>query len=238
MQEPGFVQTFVRGAEWAATGQVSNASQPKPKKRLLVVTGGHAYEPSFYTLFDGFEWNHVAGVDQAFRKDVRENYDAVLLYNMEQAISDRSRRNLQDFVESGKGVVILHHAIADFGDWPWWFREVAGGKYLLKPEGATPGSTYRHDVEFVVKPAGKHPILAGIPEFHIRDEAYKGKWISPKVNVLLKVDHPDADAPVAWVSPYPKARVAAIILGHDHFAYVHPTFRRLVVNAVNWAASN
>ena len=236
MREPGFVRTFVRGTEWAATGQASDPPSPKARKRLLVVTGGHPYETSFYTLFDGYEWNHVSGVDAAFRKDVRADYDAVLFYNLEQKLSDGSRVNLRDFVESGKGVVVLHHAIADFGDWPWWYRDVVGGKYFLKQEGSTPGSTYKHDVDFVVRVAGKHPILAGIPEFHIRDEGYKGNWVSAEVNVLLKVESPDADAPVAWVSPYPKARVAAIILGHDHWAHEHPTFRQLVSNAVAWAA--
>ena len=238
MREPGFVRTFVRGAEWAATGQAADPPPPAPRKRLLVVTGGHEYEPSFYKLFDAFEWTHVTGIDAAFRKDARENYDAALLYNMEQKISDTSRRNLQDFIESGRGVVILHHAIADFGDWPWWYREVAGGKYLLKPEGGAPGSTYKHDVDLLVKPVSKHPILAGIPEFRIRDEGYKGKWTSPAVNVLLQTASPDADPPLAWVSPYPKARVAVILLGHDHYAHEHPAFRQLVDNAVNWVAAS
>ena len=236
MREPGFVDTFVRGTEWAATGTANERPKPAARTRLLVVTGGHAYETSFYSLFDGFDWSHVEGVDQAFRKDVRDQYDAVLFYNLEQTLPDASRRNLRDFVEGGKGVVALHHAIANFNGWPWWYRDVVGGKYFLKPESSTPASTYKHDQDFVVRVAAKHPILAGISEFHAQEEAYKGLWISPEVKVLLTVDHPAADPPVAWVSPYAKSRVAVILLGHDHAEHEHPTFRQLVGNAVRWAA--
>lgn len=236
MREPGFVRTFVRGAQWAATGQVNEPVRQPPKPRLLVVTGGHSYDTSFYTLFGCCEWTHAVTLDAAFRKDVRDGFDALLLYNMEQKISDGARSNLRAFVESGKGVVVLHHAVANFNAWEWWYRDVMGGKYRLKPEGAAPGSTYKHDIDLVVKPAAKHPMLAGVSEFLIRDEGYKGMWISPEVNVLLTVEHPDADRPVAWVSPYKSGRVAVILLGHDHHSHVHPAFRRLVRNAVMWSA--
>ena len=73
------------------------------------MTGGHTYDTTFYTLFDypDLTWDHATSNRAAFRKDVRENYDAVLLYNMEQKISDASRGNLQAFIESGRGVVVL-----------------------------------------------------------------------------------------------------------------------------------
>lgn len=236
MREPGFVQTFLRGAEWAAIGQVNEAVKRPPRRRLLVVTGGHTYDTSLYAVFEDFHWTHAITFEQAFRKDVREEFDAVLLYNLEQKISGEALANLRAFVESGKGVVVLHHAIANFNDREWWHREVVGGKYRLKPEGGAAASTYKHDIKLVVKPAGKHPILAGVSEFYIQDEGYKGMWVSPEVNVLLTTDHPDADRPLAWVSPYPKTRVATILLGHDRFAHEHPMFRLLVKNAVEWSA--
>jgi len=113
---------------------------------------------------------------------------------------------------------------------------VIGGKYLLKPEGDRPASTYKHDVEMFVKPVAQHPIVAGLGPIHIRDEAYKGKWISPKVQVLLTTDHPDDDGPIAWISPYQKSRVVYIELGHDHWSHQHPAFRTLVKQAILWAA--
>jgi hypothetical protein len=244
MQESGFKNTFVRGVEWAATGKVTLppavASQPATEAplRLLVVTGGHDYSTSFYTLFQGvedFQWQHAATNHEAFRADIRKDYDVLVLYDMSREISEAERKNLVDFLESGKGVVVLHHAIADYPSWDWWSREVVGGKYLEKPEGDRPASTYLHDQELFVEPAANHPILSGVGQMHLWDETYKGMWISPRVTVLLKTDNPTSDGPVAWISPYAKSRVVYIQLGHDQMAHLHPAYQALVRNAIRWA---
>jgi hypothetical protein len=133
-------------------------------------------------------------------------------------------------------MVVLHHAIADYPAWDWWSREVVGGKYLLKAEGGMPASTFLHDQELFVEPVGSHPILSGINRMHLWDETYKGMWISPNVTVLLRTDNRTSDGPVAWVSPYEKSRVVYIQLGHDQLAHQHPTYQKLVHNAILWSA--
>jgi hypothetical protein len=151
IQETGFMSTFARGTEWAATGKVTIGPKqaPKPRIRALVVTGGHACDSTFYTLFEGYPdlaWDHATSNEQAYGKDLRDEYDVLVLYDMHREISETARKNLREFVESNKGVVVLHHALCEYGDWDWWTREVVGGKYRVKPEGPAPGSTYQHDV--------------------------------------------------------------------------------------------
>ena len=237
MRAPGFEQTFVRGAEWAAHGEVAAAEPSKDARpRLLVVTGGHEYETSFYTLFEGARWTHAVSNTAAFQSDIRPLYDVLVLYDLEQDLTEAGRRNLRDFLESGKGIVVLHHAIADYTEWPWWYREVVGGKYLLKPEDGLPASTYKHDQRLVITPALQHPVTAGIGEFQMTDETYKGMWISAEVKVLLRTADATSDGPVAWISPYPNSRVVYLQLGHDHQAHEHPFYRQLVRNAIGWAA--
>ncbi len=244
MKESGFINTFVRGTEWAASGNVTlppdvaTARPAPPPVRTLVVTGGHDYETSFYSLFEGDDditWVHAATNTEAFKSDIRGAYDALVLYDMSANLDEKGRANLRSFVESGKGVVVLHHAIADYQDWPWWYREVVGGRYLLQPADGMPASTYKHDEEIFVTPAMDHPITAGIGPMHLWDETYKGMWISPDVKVLLKSDNPTSDPSVAWISPYTKSRVVYIQLGHDHAAHRHPAYRALVHNAILWA---
>jgi type 1 glutamine amidotransferase len=243
MREPGFTATFVRGAEWAASGRVAlagDAAAPDPPPlRALVVTGGHDYETSFYTLFEGYKdlaWTHAPSNAAAFRSEIRGKYDVLVLYDMSADLEEAGRRNLRDFLESGKAMVVLHHAIANYQDWPWWYKEVVGGKYLLKPEGGLAASTYKHDEDLFVRPVMRHPITSPIGPMHIRDETYKGMWISPDVNVLLRTDNPTSDGPVAWISPYPKSRVVYVELGHDSAAHRHPSYRALVRNAILWTA--
>lgn len=236
MMEPAFARPFLRGAEWAATGEVVPAASAPAPPRLLVVTGGHEYETSFYKLFDDFRWTHAASNEAAFKKDIRADYDVLVLYDLEQELSPDGRKHLQEFVEGGKGLVVLHHAIADYVAWPWWYREIVGGKYVLKAEEGLPPSTYKHDQELIVRPVTRHPVVAGLGEFHLTDETYKGMWISSDVQVLLKTNHSTSDGPVAWISPYARSRVVYIQLGHDHAAHEHPAYQLLVKNGIRWAA--
>lgn len=245
MQEAGFVSTFVRGTEWAATGAVTlppDTAAPEPTPgalRLLVVTGGHDYPTTFYTLFEGvedFRWDHAVTNHEAFRNDLRARYDVLVLYDLSEEITEAEKTNLRNFVEGGKGIVVLHHAIADYQSWEWWYREVVGGKYLLKPEGNMPASTYIHDEELFVQPVVSHPITSRVGALHLWDETYKGMWISPTVTVLLRTDNATSDGPVAWVSPYPKSRVVYIQLGHGEKAHLHAGYRNLVRDAIRWSA--
>jgi len=206
--------------------------------RVLVVTGGHFHDPSFYSLFDR-QQGFVATVDPhpaAYERDLQRRYDVLVLYDLVQELPEKQRTNLRNFVEAGKGVVVLHHAIADFNDWPWWHDEVLGGYYLLKPQGDRPASTYKVGVELEARPATEHPVTEGVQPFRITDEVYKSIWISPLSTVLVETKHPDADRALAWVSPYAKSRVVCMTLGHDERAHLNEAFRRVVKNAILWSA--
>jgi type 1 glutamine amidotransferase len=215
--------------------------RPTPRRadavRALLVTGGHEHDISFYSVLDGYDDiatlvdSHPGALTGSL-----EGTDVVVLYDMPAEMTPKQREGLRAFVEAGGGVVALHHAIAGRTGWRWWWEEVLGGRYLTEPEGGHPASTYQHDVELDVKVAAKHPVTAGVTDFRILDETYKGMWISPDVEVLLTTDRPTSDGPVAWVGPYEKARIVFIQLGHGREAHLHPAYRRLVRNAVMWAA--
>jgi type 1 glutamine amidotransferase len=208
-----------------------------PPLRVLVVTGGHSYPTSFYTVFENhadFRWDHVVSNQEAFARDLRNRYDVLVLYDMSRELDQNGRDNLRQFVESGKGVVVLHHAILNYGDWPWWYRDVVGGRYLDFADLDLPPSTYQHDVDMNVRVVTKHPVTAGLDAFQIYDETYKGMWISPEITVLLETDHPTSDGPVAWIGPNRQSRVVYIQLGHGEEAHRNPNYRRLVQNAILW----
>ena len=215
--------------------------KPKPKRadavRVLVVTGGHDHDADFYSVFDDEGIRAVIDpYPNGLQNDIRNRADVLVLYDMLRQTPPEKRKSLRDFVESGKGVVVLHHGICGRVDWPWWYEEVVGGRWLFEPSNGMPVSSYKHDEELSVKPVVEHPITKGIGAFRIWDETYKGLWISPKVKVLLETDHPLSDRPVAWIGPYEKARVVYIQLGHDRNANLNPNYQRLVRNAVRWAA--
>ncbi|AGA31351.1 ThuA domain-containing protein [Singulisphaera acidiphila] len=245
MHVPGFMTMFARGAEWAATGAVTLPAEPAPSRpapgavRGLLITGGHDHEASFYSLFEGYrdlDWLPVDASTTAFRNDLRNKYDVVIMYDFTRDMDDLGKKNLRDFVESGKGVVVLHHALLNYQAWPWWYEEVVGGRYRLSPEGKTPSSSVKDHQQISVTPQGEHPVTAGIEPFQITDEAYKRMWISDRVRPLLTTDNPACDPLLAWIGPSDKSRVVVIQLGHGHTAFGHPSYRTLVHNAILWAA--
>jgi type 1 glutamine amidotransferase len=206
-----------------------------PPLRLLVVTGGHDYPTSFYTLFeqDGLAWDHATSNEEAFRKDLRGRYDALVLYDASTTISAEAQQHLQEFVESGGGLVVIHHAIISYQDSDW-FRDLVGGRYFLSPQNGHQPSTFLHDVDMNVRVVTPHPITRGVVLTRIHDETYKGMWIAPTNTVLLTTDNETSDGPLAWVSAYKPARVVYIQLGHGTEAHHDPAYRTLIRNAALW----
>jgi hypothetical protein len=88
-----------------------------------------------------------------------------------------------------------------------------------------------------VKVADKdHYITRGLSDFHIEDEAYHGFWVSPKVHVLLTIDHPLCGHDICWTTEFGKARVFYLMLGHDHTAWENPAYPKLLLRGIQWAA--
>jgi type 1 glutamine amidotransferase len=110
---------------------------------------------------------------------MRKSTDVLVLYDMADMDGENERGHLREFLDAGKGMVVLHHAVIDNQHWQWWYEEVTGGRYLLAPEGNQRASTYQHDVPMTVRATGKHPITEGLGEFPIVDKCTTS-WRSPR----------------------------------------------------------
>lgn len=206
--------------------------------RVQLTTGGHPHDVAFYSLFEG-RADLAITVDphpSAFRRDLRKVADVLVLYDLADVTEEKKQANIKAFIENGGGLVVLHHALASNWQWKWWYEEVTGGRFLMGQDGDMPRSVAKVGGKLNARPVAKHAILAGVPELNLEDETYKGMWISPKVKILMETDNPDNDKPVVWIGPHPKARVVVIQLGHGPPTYRDPGYRRLVHNAILWAA--
>jgi len=228
---------LILGVSVLAAAQPAPVKQLKPDAlRILIVTGGHPHQTTFYSVFEGYDdWMAMTDAQPAALAGSLQRYDVLVFYDLQEQISEPARKNLKEFVESGKGVVSLHHAIVDFTDWPWWYQEVIGGKFYIKAEPGHPASAAKGNVQMEVRPQSNHPIVRGIQDLHVLDEPYRGMWVRPDVRVILKTDNPLANRQVGWVSPYEKSRVVYIQLGHDRHTHLDPGYRTLIRNAVQWA---
>jgi type 1 glutamine amidotransferase len=174
-----------------------------------------------------------------FRPENRASYDVVLLYDMLKTISDQEKKDFTDCLKAGKGLVVWHHAYCSYQDWTE-YQDIIGGRYHQKPWTDSngkehPASTYKHDVPFRVKIADKkHPVIKGIKDFDIVDEAYDRNSVNPGVYVLLTTDEPVGIPSIAWTNRYGKSNVVTILLGHDNQAWANPNFAKLLTQAIVW----
>ncbi len=225
-----------------ATGAAEPTGAPKldeGKVRILIITGGHAFEePQFFGMFESIPDVVVTkatlpAAAELLKPSLAEECDVVVFYDMWVAgFSPAQQKAFVALLEQGIGVVALHHTLAAHQDWPE-YQKIIGGKYFTQPRkgdgGDLPGSTYQHDVDMKISIAdSEHPITQGMKPFEIHDEAYAGYEKDPQATVLLTTDHPKSDREVAWVKNYGNSRVFYLQLGHDHFAYENPQYKELV----------
>ena len=214
---------------------------------VLIVTGGHGFErEQFFDMFNSFEGvTHKEAVhpnaNSNYAADLAKDIDVFVFYDMNQDITQEDQNNFLQMAQAGKGLVFLHHSLANYQSWDK-FLDIIGGRYLLdtmEVDGKEyPGSTYEHDVDMNIKVVGQHPVTSGLQDFTIHDEIYGGYWVSPKVIPLLKTDHPQSTETIAWTNHYGKSRIVTIQLGHDHFAWENDNYRKLLLNAIKWVGDH
>jgi uncharacterized protein len=222
------------------------ASGGQPGTKVLVITGGHGFETEpFFRLFRDNASIIFAAAEQgtdsatAWERDDLATFDVVVLYDMPRSITPVQQASMRALFERGTGLVVLHHALVSFQDWPDYER-IIGGRYPEPPKGQPAVSDkigYEHDVEVPVTIVdAAHPITAGMKDFTIRDEIYWGFRVGGDVHPLLSTTHPKAGKPLMWTRTEGKSRVVFLQLGHDHYAFENPSFRELVARSIRWSA--
>ncbi len=237
------------GGQLCAAPAASPASAPE-KARILLVTG---------VDYPGHLWRRTAPVlAEVLRQDPRlevftiedpwfldspaiNKYDVILLHfqNWQQpGPGEQARENLRQFVDGGKGLVLVHFACgAWFGEWPE-FAKIAGRVWF----GSHPGPGKRqHDpygpfrVE-MVRP--ENPIVRGMRDFDTQDELYTCLVGDYPIEVLAQAKSgiDGKSYPMAFISHYGKGRTFHCVLGHDAAALSAPGVQELYRRGCAWAA--
>lgn len=235
---------FVCAATVFAADARDKAQKPEITKKILIVTGidypGHKWELTTPVVEKAIAADKRLKVtvvkDPKFLASPELNeYDAVVLHFMDWEQPDpgaEARANLKQFVENGKGMVVVHFACGAFQEWPE-FKNLAGRAWDPKLRGHDPFGKYK--VEITNK---DHPITKGMKPFETVDELYTCLAGDRPVKLLMtsksKVD--GKDYPMAFVFKYGKGRVFHSPLGHDAQALANPPVGELFRRGAAWAA--
>jgi type 1 glutamine amidotransferase len=219
----------------------ASAEEAKEKIKVLLVTGGHGFEVEpFFKIFSDNQEITFTAAKHAKDADVYErpdllSYDVVVLYDMAKSTTDVQRKQFLAMLEKGTGLVVLHHALVSYPDFPE-YEQIIGGRYSQADE-KTGLAGYQHDVDIPVQIVAKeHPITKGIADFMIHDEIYWGFRVRPDAEPLITTTHPRSGKPLAWTRTHGKSRIVYLQLGHGPTAYEHPQYRELVARCIHWAA--
>jgi type 1 glutamine amidotransferase len=233
-------------ALFAAEQPSDSPASTNQHTRVLLVTGMD---------YPGHLWRQTAPVlAEALRKDPRlevftvedphfldstalARYDVVVLHfeNWEQpAPGPSARANLRQFVEGGKGVVLLHFACGAWHDeWPEFVKiagRVWGGPNVRQHD---PFGTFKVEI---AKP--DHPLVQGLADFETQDELYTCLTGDVPIEVLAqaesKVD--GRNYPMAFITNCGKGRSFHCTLGHNVAALGVPSVQELFRRGCAWAA--
>jgi hypothetical protein len=233
-----------------AHAAIPQQALPGGRRRLRVqfVPGGHTtplqifsmFEDAAFQAFDTVVWPHP----DPFRAALAEGGPDVIVTNdwITGGWPVRDRENITKYLDAGKGLVVLHHAVgSNNNEWPWWSEQVTG--VMLWNPGVPNMKTQSRLKQFVVQrlePVGDHPIVKDLTSFMLPwDETFPNMWLSPKITPLIESDDPDYVQPtVGWVGVHPKARVCCLQPGHTRYVCQDPNYRKIVRNMIAWCGGD
>jgi type 1 glutamine amidotransferase len=213
--------------------------------RVLVIAGGHDYKvEQFNQMLSSlgpsitYQIAELPGAYDMFKPENRDKYDVLVFYHMWQTITEEQSTAFADCIRQGKPLVALHHSICAFDDWPEYWN-IIGGKYFHKKTTFNGKEyepcSYIHDIHFNVKIADyRHPVTAGLKDFPVFDETYKGYYVAEDVTPLLATDEPSSTPIIGWAKKYGKAKVVVLQSGHDVPTFENPNFRKLLKQSIEW----
>jgi type 1 glutamine amidotransferase len=210
--------------------------------------GQHDY-PQFLADWSKLLTNRGAIVDGSLHfPSPRElaNVDVMVIYKGDAGyLSMEDRATLDAFLRRGGGIVSFHDALC--GPDPEHFSSVVGG---AKKHGEV-NYTLEAEVPYTVVDT-KHPIMQGVENFTIKDEAFFNMTWSkaPEINVLATAvmaktqsagTHAGEVVPQIWTyekSMLPGAqpfRAFVWMQGHNYVNFTHPAVQPMLLRGIAWA---
>ena len=239
---------------------ISFSKADDPKRKLFFLTHSAGYEHSTVKRGNSNQLSHTekvmtnlchkSNIDVMCTKDCSlitaknlKDYDAVFFYTTgDLPIPDP--QDLLHYVKNGGGMIGSHPATDTFHSW------IQGGKKLyidmIGAEFATHGAQQEARV-IVADP--KFPAVTHIrgKDFHLLDEWYAFKNISPEIHPVLILDtkgmagkmyEERAPYPIAWSRNYGKGRGFYTAMGHREDVWTNPLFQKHVIAGIQWAMEN
>ena len=214
--------------------------------KIAVITGGHPFDVQpFRQLFRA-----LPGIDAYIQhtdefvsepEAVRDSYDAIVFYSMfKDTLTDdvvwyagKPKTALERLGETKQGIILLHHALLAYPDWPMW-DEIAGMRRRIM-RSYHPNERVKVDIA-----DPQHPIIKGMTSWEVIDETYimdnaEMPETIPGNHIFLTTQHPLSMQSFGWTRQYKQARVFCFPSGHGQATYANPNFRTVLQRGIEWS---
>ncbi|GAB3641696.1 ThuA domain-containing protein [Spirosoma arcticum] len=168
-----------------------------------------------------------------------KKYNTVVFLNTTGDVLNSEQQNaFERYIQAGGGYVGIHAATDTEYEWPW-YGKLAGAYFLDHP--VTPSNVQKGKFIVTLK---NHWATKGMPdEFDRTDEFYSFKDISPKINVVLKIDeksytggkNPDFH-PMSWYQEFDGGRSFYTAMGHTNETFAEPLFLNHLWAGIDYTA--
>lgn len=200
--------------------------------RVLLLVGGPEYHNTaehrrILSDFIGAECTLAMREDLDVLSDEDlDPYHVIVNYTTFCEPTARQANALVNAIFHGKGYVGIHGATATFWNSPEYLR-MLGGIFIVHD----PLKLFK--VQFgSVRCVEPHPITAGVEDFDIEDELYIVEGDQTQWHIISRAE----GHPILYTKTYGNGRVHYNALGHDARSLSNPSFQKLVLNGIEWAA--
>jgi type 1 glutamine amidotransferase len=174
---------------------------------------------------------------EALRYENLKDYDVLLVEQIKVEKGnppDFVRDGIVQFLKEGGGLVVNHFAVANVQQWRDSI-DIFGAMWVSGKSTHRPYREFRVDIKDET-----HPIVKGVRPFTTNDELYFNLLMRPDLHVIAtgyeqRFGHTVAE-PLLATHYVHNARCVYFALGHDVASCAPPEFRKILVQAIEWAA--
>ena len=222
-----------------------HAHAASKKAKVMIVTGfdvgSHQWEESTRLIQAILEKTDRFDVTISTDKEVFAttglgDYQALVLsfgFWKESEPSEKAKAGLLNYAKRGGNIVALHFACSSFQDWGE-YAALLGRVWKKGVGGHGPYGEFEVNIK-----APDHPITSGLDDFKTEDELYAKLTGDEEIEVLASAysDWSKKVEPIVFVKRYGKGRVVHNVLGHGLDSKQNPSYQKLLVRGVEWAAT-
>ena len=141
-------------------------------------------------------------------------------------MTDEVQKAFQAYVDNGGSLLAIHSGTADYKE-TTILRPLLGGVFINHPEQCL----------VTMEMVPDHHLTEGCDDYTLKDEHYFMALDDKLADIFMRTTSVNGIQPGGWTRNHGKGRVCVITPGHNLEIWLHPSFQRMVQNALKWCTS-